>query len=551
MSVPNDHIDGFVARVRRRINLRGFASAAVWSLAGASAIALVAALVYVAQGYAVDRRIYWFAAGAAGMATLVAWMVRLAGSEAAARFADRHFDLKDGLVSSMHFRREGKTDGFYELQQEQTASRVTQLDTRQIDWRPQRQPAMVALALSGVALSLALLEPSQAVQERQAMENYTLSRTDMLNKELEELVQDLNEQVNDPLEREMIDPDKLREMVEALEQTKDQKEALRQYAKLEQMLNKKRNKLQQKKDEHLLAEAAKELDKARETKPLGEQLKAKKFDKAAQELEEMKPEEANKLSEQQKQLAKLRAASKRMAAAVRNQRGRTSSGKPSQSAKSGQSAKASSSAQSGKSGSADGSGGSGGGDLGKAIEDLEASLSEWDDALSEATEQELQDGKCDAECQGACKAGRKLAMSDLDKLSKYLKKMALKKRASDKLGKLCKACSQCQGECQSQFASNRNARGIGASSNLAERSERDLLEDNGQTESLKGIKGHGPSQTTVETADEGTGTSSRGAVARKREFRRQFESYVSREDVPDEVRAGVKQYFESIHQIEE
>ncbi|MEM6798509.1 MAG: hypothetical protein AAF589_03255, partial [Planctomycetota bacterium] len=362
---------------------------------------------------------------------------------------------------------------------------------------------------------------------------------------------ELNEQAADPLEREMIEPDKLREMVEALEQTKDQKEALRQYAKLEQMLNKKRNQLQQKKDEHLLNEAAKELEKARETKPLAEQLKTKKFDKAAKKLEDMKPGAAKELTEQQKQLAKLRAASKRMAAAVRNQRGRNSSGNPSNSAKSGQSAKASSSAQNGKSGSASGSGGSGGGELGKAIEDLEQSLDEWDESLEEAMLQEAKDGECDSESLSKCQSCQKCASDDLDRLSKYLKKMAVKKRACDKLGKLCKKCSECQSMCNSMCMSPKNGRGVGASTNLAQRDVREELEDNGMTESLKGIKGQGPSQTAVETADEGTGVSTTAAVAKNREFRSQVESFVSREDVPEEVRSGVKQYFEAIHQIEE
>lgn len=547
-SHDDNHVDGFLAAVARRINLRTLMTTAVWTLAAAAAVMLLVALGYVSQGYAVERRWYWVAGGAAALATLVAWVVRLAGVEAAARAADRHFGLQDALVSLLHFRRDGKRDGFYALQEEQTAGRVAELDPHQIDWRPSGRPAFVAAALAAVALGMALIAPSQAVQERLALEDLTLTNTSLANEELKDLVQELNEQVADPLEREMIEPDKLREMVEALDETKDQKEALKQYAKLEQLLNQQLAKLQQKKDEHLLAEAAKELEKPRETKPLGEQLQGKKYEQAASELEQMEPEETKPLTEQQKQLAKLRAASKRMAAAVRNQRGRTSSGKPSQSAASGQLAQASSSAQSGKSGAAQGAGGAGGGELGEAIEQLDESLSEWDKSLTEAMQQKKQSGKIDAENLGECQACQNAALADLDKLAKYLKRMAIKKKAADKLGKLCKACSQCQGGlCQSPNAGGKKA---GMGSSLAQRDERDELIDNGQTEALKGVKGQGPSQTTVETADEGTGTSSRGAVARKREFRKQYESFVSREDVPEEVRSGVKQYFESIHQIE-
>jgi hypothetical protein len=76
----------------------------------------------------------------------------------------------------------------------------------------------------------------------------------------------------------------------------------------------------------------------------------------------------------------------------------------------------------------------------------------------------------------------------------------------------------------------------------------DELVDNGQTTQLKGIQGAGPSLKTVESADDGTGVSTRQATARVRNYQQQFESFVEREDVPDEVKQGVKRYFEIIHQ---
>lgn len=552
MASPQERIDGFVAQVRHRLRIKNFATAFVWSLLGVSAVMLAVALVYVLQGYAVDRRVYIGAACATFVATLILWTARLTTQEAAARFADRYFQLQDALVSYLHFSKQGRSEGFYELQRAQTAEAVSKLNPYTIDWRPARRPSWLALILLTAAGLLAFSEPSQAVQDRLATEEFTLATTIMQKAELEELVRELNEQTNDPLEREMLEPDKLRELVESLEETSDRKEALRQQAKLEQLLNEKRNKLQQKRDEHLLSEAAKELEKGRETKELSKKLSQKKYDKAAEDLEKMKPKASKKLSEQQKELAKLAAASKRMAAAVRNQRSRTSAGKGGQSSKSGKSASASSSSQSGQSGSADGSDGSGGGELGEAIEDLEEAIAEWNDALNMAELQEKQEGQCDSECKGKCNACRSSALSSLDNLSKYLKRMAIKKRASDKLCKLCKKCSQCQGGlCQSQSLSPKNGKGIGSSSNLARRDARDELLDNGQTESLKGIKGQGPSQTAIETADEGSGTSSLAATSKQRDYKRQFESFVSREDVPEEVRIGVKRYFESVHQIEE
>lgn len=545
---PPREVKAFITQVQRRLVWQRLATAGVWVLAAVSTCLLLVALAYVVQGYAVDRQWYVVAACTAVAATLLAGVVRIASQETAARFADQHFDLKDTLISSLHFARDQKTGGFYALQQEQAAKQVKELEAKRIAWQPPRWPAFTGMALAAIAIALAFKSPSQAVQQRLALEDLTIEQTSLANAQLEELVRDLNEQTTDPLEREMIEPDKLREMVDSLGKTKDQKEALRQYAKLEQQLNKQLAKLQQKRDEHLMQAAAEELKKSKETKPLAKTLEQKKYDKAAKQLEDMKPEEGKQLSEQQKQLAKMQAASKRMAAAVRNQRGKNASASASKSSKQGKSANASSSAKGGKSGSAQGGNGSAGGDLGQAIEDLEESLEEWNDALAEATRQEKQNGECDSQCKSQCQSGRKKAGQCMSKLSRYMKKMACKKKACDSLSKLCKACSNCQsGLCQSQ--SLKNGRGIGSSSNFSERLARDEVMDNGNTESLKGIKGQGPSQTSIETAEEGTGVASRGTTKSAREYKRQFESFVSREDVPDEVRAGVKQYFQSIHQI--
>lgn len=57
--------------------------------------------------------------------------------------------------------------------------------------------------------------------------------TELSNKEMLELVEELRKEVDDPFEKELVDPDKLRKMVESLEATKDQKEALRQYCAME------------------------------------------------------------------------------------------------------------------------------------------------------------------------------------------------------------------------------------------------------------------------------------------------------------------------------
>ena len=82
------------------------------------------------------------------------------------------------------------------------------------------------------------------------------------------------------------------------------------------------------------------------------------------------------------------------------------------------------------------------------------------------------------------------------------------------------------------------------------RSEQDALVDNGQHTRLKGQKGAGPSLVSVESADEGSGVSSIQHTAVQRSFERQVESFVEHEDVPDDVKRGVRTYFEQIHRAE-
>jgi hypothetical protein len=179
------------------------------------------------------------------------------------------------------------------------------------------------------------------------------------------------------------------------------------------------------------------------------------------------------------------------------------------------------------------------------------SVQELDDALKNAARSERENGKCDAKSLSQCQACQQNLDRDMDKLSSYLKKMGVKCDACKKLASLCKACSQCQGGlCQSN-SPKAGGKKAGWGSNIARRDVVEELVDNGQTTSLQGIKGEGPSQTTVETAEDGTGTSGRATASKKRSFERQFEAFVSRENVPEQVKSGVKNYFQSIHQIEE
>jgi hypothetical protein len=542
----DNSINQFVQAVREQQSKQVLARVAAWSLLAASTVMLVIALCFVLQGYAVDRRWYTIVAVLGACATGIGWLVGRKNEEQAARLADAHFGLHDTLVSWLHFSRRRQTDGFYALQAEQAAAMVDRLDAQQIDWRPPRVPARAGALLAAVAIALAWKQPSAAVAQRLALEATVAQQTETINEELKELVDELKQSTNAE-EQKLIEPDKLREIVEELATTRDQKEALRQYARLENKLNETRAKLQQRQEEHLMQQAATELEKSRETKPLGEKLAQKKYDEAAQELEQSRPDARKSLTEQKKELAKLKAAGQRMAAATKSAGRSSSAGAAGESSQNKSSSSASSSK--GGSGSASGANGTSGGELENAIQEFDSAVEQWDEALAEASRQEKSDGKCDDQTASQCAACQQKATDKLGKLGSHMRKMAVKRAASEKMCQLCNACSQCQsGLCQGNKPGGKKA---GWGTDDSRRNERDELVDNGQTQVLQGIKGDGPSQTSVEAAEDGSGVSRRSSAAPQRAYRRQYESFVSREDVPEQVKSGVRNYFESIHQTEE
>lgn len=550
MANIDKRVEAFLAHVRRRLTAQRLWSIAVGVATVAGATLVVAAGVRVAMGYAAEPVWYAIAAIAAVAATLIGFGLSVPKTDASARWADHEWRLHDALVSWMHFRDAGKQDGFYAAQAKQTADRIAQLDPERIDVRPPRQRWVAALCLLIVAAALGFMKPSAAVQERIAQEAFTLDETARINeelqKQLEELVEDLDEE-----EREMIEPDAIRDQIEAFQKTPDQKEALRQYARLEQDLQKKMAKLDQRRDEEMAAKAAAELEKGAETRKLAKPLAQKQYDKAAEQLKQMQPDPAAKLSEQQKQAARLRAASQRMAAAARSRRGASGGQGAGQAASSASQSSGSASSRSGE-GSASGGSGSAGGDLGDAMLDLDAAVAELEGALKDASEQQKRLGKCDSKTLSKCDACQSKASAAMSSLSKCLSKMAVKCKAQSRLASLCKSCSQCQGGlCNKAGMCQSPKSGKKAGSATVESRREGLAEAlaAGPTEQLSGIKGEGPSDKSVESADEGSGVSGRTAVARQREFRRSVESYVSREDVPASVRLGVKRYFESIHNL--
>ncbi len=538
--MPETHgkIVAFIAALRQRVNRHRLWTTCVWAIVAGAAALVLAGLWFTIPGYAVPRGWIAWILGLAVVGGGVAWLWRRLSFDRTASLADHFFRLQDTITSYLHFFKSNRQEGYFALQAEQTGKQVGDLDPTALPYEPPRKGLFLAAGLVAIAIPLSIRGPSDAVQQQMYLEEVTLQKTAEIKEELADLVDELREEIKDPLEKELVDPDKLRKWVDELSASKNQKEALRQYARLERKINEARLATQRKRDEQLLDRAAKQLQKDQQSKALAKSLQRKKYDEAIKKLAKMEPQAGKPLSQQRRDLARLKAVSQRMAAAARSQaKSKSNKGQTSLGAQASKSSPSSSK--------------NSGSELAQAMEDLAEAVEEFDDALEEAERQELQEGECNADQKSECQSCQQCVSDKLSKLSKGLKKLSIRRRADQKLSRLSKKCSSCQSglckacvTCQSPNAGGKKA---GWGSNTARREAQDELVDNGQTTQLKGTKGTGPSLKSVESADDGSGVSSRQATSRVRNYQKQFESFVQREDVPEQVKQGVKRYFEVIH----
>lgn len=600
-------VEGFVSAVRRRLNRHVLLASLVQVLFICGIVMLGLALARVLTGHRVPWTWYGLVAAGGWLATLVVWWSRRISPDLAARRADDHFGLKDAVRSCRNFSRAGSEGGFFALQADRTGQLLAGRDPATLRFRPDWPKVWLGSALALIAVALGFKPPSRSVIEREELAQATLAATTDLKAELAGLVDQLELELDDDTERELVNPSQLREWVEELEATGDPREAMREFARIERQVQQAADALRNRRDEQLLDRAAAELKKDEANRDLGELLKQKKYDAAADRLAEMKPEPAREgeprktLSEQRKELAKLKAAARRMADSARSTRNSNSSAGQNNNdqAKSGRESSRSSrsqnaasrgqqagdssnpkadeqesSDQSGQSDesdptdesdSSDPSDDSSGGDdseLDEMLLELDESLEELDEALGdeepfdgELVEGELsEDGEPCEECMGRV-AGQ------LDELGQRLRKMARQRGARSKLEALARriagSCSGLGQSGQSGQSSQRSDGGgvggleAGTGSSDRERSDDGNPDFTADREALKGLKGDGPSLTRILDAESGSGTSSRGADAVQRDYQRQFESYVEREDIPEDLKAGVRNYFLRIHQTEE
>jgi len=525
--------DGFLAR---RIGIRGVLSA--------SAILIVASLFWVLRGHAVPG-VVPLAWAAGCLATgVVYWIFKRMPDNAAAREADRFFDLKDGIASARHLAKHAPHDPTTALQWAWLMPRLANCRVGEISEKFPARPAAFAALLAVAAVWMSLLPASPAVRAAEQLAAETRERVEESKNELADLIDELDKETHAPEEKEALKLDEFRKLVKSIDDTGDRAEAARQFARVEQKIRDASRALDQQRDEETLKLAAAELAKAEETeaRQLGKKLDHKELKEAAEMLEKLAlkkfdPKDlknpatkAKTLSEAKQELAKMRAASKRLAAAGKQRQGaRHANGQHGANSK-----------------GADGQMGERSGEQGKPLEDL---LAELDDAAATA-ERELEECELDPNSEHDDGAQNR-ANEMLGKLGKHTRGMHGKRMAKSKLDALRQGLAKAQSFSQGQsqmlgLAQSGSGKQAGTGSSWSERKERDDSQKNGALTQLQGQHGSGPSLSTIEESETGTGVSNRRSVAQQRDLTRQVESFVQRDDVPESLKLGVRNYFENL-----
>jgi len=520
---PQQHdelsVHDVIDQARRHLN-RG-----VWrrSLLSATlicgSIALVCAVTFTMSGHRVPIWLYPLSITVTLAGAAIRYWRNAYQDDTAAAYIDRHFGLMDAVTAHNAFERSGKHDGFFALQHQWTVQHLRGLDISSINISLCNRRVTFAALLLLVFFGLSLVPDSPSVLARQERESQTLQLSEEMKEDLQQHIEEMI-QGADQDEQEFLNPDELREWVDQLNDTRDLEDMLRQYANLEQQVAKSSAKLDQRDTEQLLADTARRLGQSAETAQLGQKLKQKSYRDAAKELDKLRPDASQKLKKHREQLSRLKKTSAQMAEAARNCRAGNS----------GQGTDGESLAQR----------------MVRSMKDLDRSVQEYEKNLSKCESSQKNSGQCSANELSQLSQSCGSCNSQLNNLQKQLKQLSAMRSAQKQLDQLRRMLGQCQGsaagQCQSPFAGGKKA-GMGSSQS----ENHEATPEGGQTTALQGIKGQGPSQVTVEEADSGSAATSGRRTQRKLNFEHQFESFVEREDVPEVVKGGVKNYFESIH----
>ncbi|MCP3965513.1 MAG: hypothetical protein GY750_12525 [Lentisphaerae bacterium] len=507
-----EQINSFLAKAQERLNrlvaVRAFFTAALWGLTGM----FITALTFVTRGYRVV--LWWFAVpfGASVLIWLYCFIAGYYNRARAARYTDKKFKLKDALSSQLDFA--DKSGAFYELSRKQTAQLCSKVMLGSIKQPIPRCKLIIVPILLAGTVALSIMDDSLAIRQQRYRKKQLLESTDKINKELSKEIKRIVSTLPEE-QKKILKKEHLMQSLNKLSKQDKLKEALKQYGNLENCLSNLMHKIGFDAKKRMLRRIAKELMKDPLTRKFGRKLNSGMYKNAASQF--MNNQVVENYPESQSAKSKLEQLQRTLE--------KMSSSTEANSEKN---------------------------SLKDKIERLNKSVKK-----TEQQRQECSNGNCSKQ---KYIDSLEEMNSDLKQLTEQIGKMQDIKDFQKKLEQMRSTCSRAQMQCRQNATCPGNkpgerpgsTPGQGAGTGAAENfnNQQPVDNNNGYISGIKGIKNNGQSQIKVEEAASGQGSSHRQARNVNAEHKRQFESFIKRDDVPTQLKNGVKEYFTRIHQSE-
>lgn len=490
-------ISHLVCEGRERLNAGERLRSGAWALFAFGVFALFFELSYLLRGHRVALPILLLPLLLAGSVALVRYLRFRYSHRKAVGHMDRVFDLKEGLITADEHIREGRDDEIHRLQLQHTRDGLAPHDHTGLRGAFPVRLFSVSLLIAAVAIGLLFVDDSLAVKQARAESEAVLALSEALVEELEEAFENVLEEMDEEAAELLKDP-ALKEMIDTFEAGGDRRAVMRKLSEIDSRLARMQSELDTRADENYLMELAEQLRQSQETRALGEALSQRNYRQAAEALENMKLGE-NASADRREALEKL-------------------------AARIGETEKSMSSSQSGS----------------------RRNAQEMSKQIKKMAQEQKKSGQCSSES----RSGVNKSMS---KNGKSMKQLGARKKAQSGLEQLRKKLKQQQQACAGSGGTGQKPSGKGAGEGIDRSFRPPGMESpaTGRQEQLSGQLGEGESETQIEETASGSGTASGGGLEKAAAgYQQQLEAFVRREDVPEEMKHGVKTYFKQIHTLE-
>lgn len=523
----------FVSESRLRLNLALAAKESANALLAAASLAFLTALPFTLSGHRVQ--IPWLILpAAAGVALFAMRMAILSHSRrSAAAAADKMFGLKDAISSSLEFEGVEGRNAFHSLQLESAASICKSAPLSSIRIKPPWRLLYVAAALLVATAALCSLGDSMKVAAKKSAEAATLEKSSALKKAIKEEVEKMKKGLDEE-ERRQFERSRLAKIAEGMKESADPRDALRQYAEMQCELDRLLDRASLREDDKLLADVAKRLKEDPATREMGAMIAANDMKSATEELQKMSISKARSqdgMKSAEERLERLLRHLEKMDRETSRREGMKS-------------------------------------DLKESMQKLSNSASDSQRDMERACKECASKGEPSEGTMDKLSSGAERTNSGIERLAREMKSHGARKSFLSKSESLASALMKAQQSMASEGSSSRQSpeegqpqsqgmgesqgkdkgnKGIGtASASNFDNAPTGASKD-GYDTSLTGQKGSGDSIKKVESASSGSGKALIPTKANDAEFKRQLESFIRREDVPDSMKGAVKLYFNSLH----